>query len=335
VDEVETAVGALLLPRADQMITQVLRDAGIWEPPETRYFRAILRPGQTFVDVGAHVGYFSVLAAKCVGPTGTVIAIEPEARNLDLLHRNLARNRCTNSLVVPFAAHSMNGSMSLALDEENRGGHRLVPLGLAATTVRCARLDELLPDSIDVVKIDVQGYDHEVIAGLERTLAANPQMIVVAELSLSELDRRGLKPEVVLAGYEALGFTIAIFDAGGRAHRVAAEDVLAKPRPADFSLILERRGAPTFSARDLNARPRIAGGLEINEAPDGVIVFQSSRNRVHQLNHTAAVVFDLCTGKHTIAQIVALTKEVFELSDPPTAEVQGCVERLSGEGLVI
>jgi FkbM family methyltransferase len=335
VDEVETAVGPLLLPRADQVITQVLRHEGIWEAPETRYLHSILRPGQTFVDVGAHVGYFSVFAAQRVGPTGTVIAIEPEARNLDLLHRNLVRNRCANALVVPFAAHSASGWMSLALDEENRGAHHLVSPGRTATTVRCVRLDDLLPATVDVVKVDAQGYDHDVITGLERTVAANPQLIVIAELSLTELARRGLQPELVLAGYEALGFTISMLDDYGRVRRVSAQEVLARPRGVDFSLVLERPPTPSFSTQDPSARPRIADGLEVHELPDGLIVFQPRRNRVHQLNQTAAVVFDLCTGELTITQIVALAQEIYELADPLAAEVQGCLERLGGEGLVV
>jgi FkbM family methyltransferase len=204
--EVETVAGPLLLPRQDRMITSVLRRYGVWEPAETSYLQAVLRPGQTFVDVGAHVGYFSVLAAKRVGPTGAMIAIEPEPRNLDLLRRNIVRNGCRNVRVVPFAAHSVRGWMSLALDEENRGAHRLVPLHQAGTAVQCVPLDDLLPATVDVVKVDAQGYDHEVIAGLERTIATNPELILITELSLSELGRRGVDPEFVLAGYEALGF---------------------------------------------------------------------------------------------------------------------------------
>jgi hypothetical protein len=64
--DLETVVGPLLLPAADRMITQVLRDCGVWEPNGTQYLPAVLRPGHAFVDVGAHVGYFSVLAS-CPG----------------------------------------------------------------------------------------------------------------------------------------------------------------------------------------------------------------------------------------------------------------------------
>ena len=330
--EVETAVGPLLLPRADQFITQILLQGRFWEGPETRYLRSTLGRGQTFVDVGAHVGYFSVLAAKRVGPTGTVIAVEPEARNLDLLHRNLARNGCSNAVVLPFAAHSVNGQMSLALEEENRGAHHLVPLGEAATTVRCVRLDDVLPTTVDVVKIDAQGYDHEILAGLEQTLAANPGMIVIAELSHGELGRRGVDVASVLAGYEALGLTISIFDGRGRVRRVAAEDVLVRESPPDLSLILER--APSFSALGPSARPRIADQLEVNEVSDGLIVFQPSRNRVHQLNQTAAVVLDLCTGERTVAEIASLLQQTYELPHTPTDQVVECLERLASEGLV-
>jgi FkbM family methyltransferase len=332
--EVDTAVGSLTVSLGDQVIGQVLREGRLWEPRLTRYFWGTLRPGQTFVDVGAHVGYFSVLASKQVGTAGTVIAVEPEARNLDLLCRNLARNGCANALVVPFAAHSAEGAMSLALDEDNRGAHRLVALGETATTVRCVRLDDVLPEDVDVIKIDVQGYDHDVIAGLERTLAGNPQATVIAELSLGELERRDLRPEVVLAGYEELGFTLSVFDDFGRVRRVTVAEVLARPRTLDFLVILERPPEPPFSARDPRTRPEIAAGLEVNEVRDGLIVSEPARGRVHQLNETAAVVFDLCTGERTVAEIAALVQEVYELADQPMDDVWACLDRLGDEGLV-
>lgn len=176
--DVSTAAGLLLLPHGDRMITRVLSEEGVWEGVETSWLLATLRPGHTFVDVGAHVGYFSVLASKLVGGAGAVIAIEPEARNVDLLRRNLVRNGCTNSIVVPFAAHSRGGWMSLALDEENRGGHRLVMPGETSTIVQCVRLDDVLPRKVDLVKIDAQGYDHEIVEGLEWDADREPGVTV-------------------------------------------------------------------------------------------------------------------------------------------------------------
>jgi FkbM family methyltransferase len=335
--DVKTAGGQLLLPRRDRVMTRELAAHGVWKPATTDWLRSTLRPGQTFVDVGAHVGYFSVLASRLVGPTGAVIAVEPESRNLDLLRRNLARNDCTNSLVVPFAAHSMRAWMSLALDQENRGGHRLVRLGAARTRVRCVRLDDVLPPNVDVVKIDAQGYDHDIVEGLERTLATNPQLIVIVELSAKELGRRRVDPGWVLARYESLGFDLSVFDGGRCLRRLSSEEVLAncraEGRHVGLSVILSRAEQGRLAARS-RAHPAKVEGLEVNVASGGMTVFQAARNRVHQLNPSAALVFDLCTGDNPLAEIIELVQKVYGLPDPPAAEVRRCLDRLYEEGLV-
>jgi FkbM family methyltransferase len=335
--DVETVVGPLLLPRDDTVITSVLGSCGEWEPFETRYLGSTLRPGQTFVDVGAHVGYFSVLASKCVGPTGTVIAVEPEPRNLHLLRQNLTRNGCGDVQVVPFAAHSRRGWTSLALSEQNRGAHRLVPLGEAETIVRCVRLDDLLPAKVDVVKIDAQGYDHDVVAGLERTLAANPEMTVISELSRSELAHRGLDVESVLDWYVAHHFTLSLFDDSGRLNEMSADAALGTCRArnwADLSVVLRTPSSPSLGRWKPDERPRRADGLEVNEVLDGLIVVQPAEDHVHYLNHTAAVVFDLCTGQHEVSEIAELVQAIYELPEPPEAEVEDCLRGLGRQGLV-
>lgn len=335
--EVETVVGPLLLPRNDHVITAELAHCGVWEPAETRYLQATLRLGQTFVDVGAHVGYFSVLAAKRVGPSGTVIAVEPEARNLDLLHRNLTRNRCNMARVMPFAAGSTVGWMSLALDEENRGAHRLVREGDpdARASARCVRLDDLLPAKVDVVKIDAQGYDHEVIDGLHDTLDANRHAVVLVELSRFELRRRGLDCGAVLARYEALDFTISMLEHSGNPRTVSRDEVLAfvdDPRCRDdFSLVLERCPTAPFTLQSCPAR---VDGLTVEETADGLLVSQPASGQVHQLNQTAAVALDLCTGERSVASIVGLVQTLYELDEPPTAAVEQCLDRLRRTGIV-
>jgi FkbM family methyltransferase len=334
--DVKTAAGPLLLPRRDRVITRDPFELGEWESANTGFLRSALRAGHTFVDVGAHVGYFSVLASKLVGPTGTVIAVEPEPRNLDLLRRSLARNGCTNTLVVPFAAHSMRGSMSLAVDQDSHGTHRLVRLGEGPTIVRCVRLDDVLPSKVDVVKIDAQGYEHEIVEGLERTFAANPQLIVLADLSMKALQRRGVDPTSVLTRYEALGYELSVFDQVSGVRRVAPEEVLATCRgvqhPADFSVIMSRARKPRF--RDRRACPVRVEGLEFDETSVGLSIFHPARNRVHQLNASAAMVFDLCTGENPLVEIIQLVQSAYGLPDPPADEVARCLDYLRGEGLV-
>lgn len=330
--EVETEVGSLLLPSWDRVIAPVMQRDRIWEPGETRFLRRTLRPGHTFVDVGAHVGYFTVLASKRVGPTGRVFAVEPEARNLELLRLNLERNRCANVVVLPYAAAEAPGAATLEPDDENSGSHRLLPPDREGTPVECVRLDDVLTAPPNVVKVDAQGYDHEVIYGLERSLAGNPRAVVVAELSLGELALRGIEPAAVLDGYVARGFAISTLDERGQLHRSSAGDVLAGCSdgrfPQDFSIVLDR---PPDGA---HAFPRRVEGLEVREIPEGLRVHDPAQSRLHTLNDTAAAVFDLCTGTNSVETIVERVQEAYGLPAPPTAEVEQCLAHLRAERLV-
>jgi len=82
-------------------------------------------------------------------------------------------------------------------------------------------------------------------------------------------------------------------------------------------------------------RPVRAEGLEAHEVDDGLVVYHSDTDRVHYLNPTAAVVFELCTGDHTDRDIERLVAEAWDLADPPHAEVQACLEQLRSEGVVV
>jgi FkbM family methyltransferase len=233
-----------LAHRDDEVITANLIRWAVWEARETNFVRALVRPGDTFVDVGANIGYFSVLAASCTGPSGYVIAIEPEPRNLQLLRLNLARNGArTNATILPLAAYSRGCRMRLATNEVNRGDHRLAPHASAGLEVRCVRLDDVLPRSVDVVKIDTQGFDHDVIAGLADTIAANPGLVVLTELSLTGLAARNVDVDEVLAGYLALGFGIEGLDPWGTPFPLAASDVVRQCTESGYdetSLVLRR-----------------------------------------------------------------------------------------------
>lgn len=242
--EVDTQVGSLLAHRDDEVITANLTRWGVWEARETEFLRTLLRPGDTFVDVGANIGYFSVLAAGCIGSSGYVIAFEPEPRNLELLHMNLARHGVqANSTVFPLAAYSRPCQMALATNEANRGDHALAPHASTGLEVRCVRLDDVLPRSVDVIKIDTQGFDHDVLEGLAQTIAGNPALVVLTELSLTKLGDRGIDVDDVVAGYVARGFGIEALDPSGTPFPLAAADVVphcVAIAPEETSLVLRR-----------------------------------------------------------------------------------------------
>ena len=77
-----------------------------------------------------------------------------------------------------------------------------------------------------------------------------------------------------------------------------------------------------------SARPIHADGLEITEVADGLVIYKREPEKVHYLNRTASLVFELCTGEHSLAQIAGLLGDAFGLAEPPVEEVQECLEQL-------
>lgn len=83
-----------------------------------------------------------------------------------------------------------------------------------------------------------------------------------------------------------------------------------------------------------NECPTVADGLEINEVPDGLVIYDPARDRVHTLNATAAVVFTLCDGTEDLESLAEDVAQAYELAEPPVAQVEACVDHLRAEGLV-
>jgi hypothetical protein len=84
----------------------------------------------------------------------------------------------------------------------------------------------------------------------------------------------------------------------------------------------------------MNANPRRAEGIELEQADEGFMAHQTERGRVHYLNHTAAIIFELCDGDTTEEAIAHTLQDLYELGDPPLAEVRSCLESLRAEQLV-
>jgi PqqD family protein of HPr-rel-A system len=84
----------------------------------------------------------------------------------------------------------------------------------------------------------------------------------------------------------------------------------------------------------MTERPARAGDIEINEAADGYVVYHPARDRVHYLNHTAALMLELCTGRNEPAEIVELLQRAYDLPEPPREETQQCLDQLRQEGLI-
>jgi FkbM family methyltransferase len=184
-DVVEVTVEevSIFLRRSDVLVGGPVRAGHPHEPHVWAAMGPLLVPGATFVDVGANVGLFALPAARRVGPSGRVLAVEPLAENVQLLCAAAARNRFDNLEVMPFAASDGHGFVAVVSRQETTNSFT-PPDRVVRPDAPCAPrapLDALLGgrDRIDLVKIDVEGYEPAVIAGSRELLARHRPTLLV------------------------------------------------------------------------------------------------------------------------------------------------------------
>ena len=112
-------------PARDRFITPSLIHAGCFEPFQTELVVNEVRPGDVAIDLGAHIGYYTLLLARLVGPTGRVLAFEPDPDNFALLSRNVEMNGYANVELFNAAASDRPGRSPLFRSPDNAGDHRL------------------------------------------------------------------------------------------------------------------------------------------------------------------------------------------------------------------
>jgi FkbM family methyltransferase len=150
------------------------------------------KSGEIVVDVGAHIGLYSLIAAKKVGPSGKVIAIEPDPENCTLLQMNLELNGLTNVTILKHAAFSSSSTLKLYLPGKERGFTKLstiMPsravtedyLEVAATTLDQLMLHQGITE-VNWIKIDVEGAELEVLKGATATLSVSTNIALLIEV---------------------------------------------------------------------------------------------------------------------------------------------------------
>lgn len=226
----------------DEGIARQLLIKGIYEEEETHFFQQWLKPGMAVLDVGANFGYFTLLAAQAVGPSGMVLAFEPEPANFALLEQNIALNGHAHVRAFALALSDREGSVALFKDPANLGNPSFsehnVPASGDEVEVPTTRLDALLareagmPARFDFLKMDVQGAKALVLAGAKALLARDRPWLLI-EVWPKGLRNMGADPKALLEELESLGYT---------ATRVSRDPARATAlRPSDILRICERR----------------------------------------------------------------------------------------------
>lgn len=204
----------------DNYLTQLVLCFGEYEPTETRLVRDILQEGDTFVDVGANVGWYTVHAAKIVGPKGQVVAFEPEPSNLALLRRNVNANHLQNVTVEGVGLSNSAGSFKLYLEKNNLGMHSLVEKhgGNRFITIPTVRFDDYWHNKgkIKLIKIDTEGAEGMILDGMRETIERNEALELIVEFAPRRLERSGYPPDKVLGDLYRSGFKASLIDESTR-----------------------------------------------------------------------------------------------------------------------
>lgn len=195
-----------------------------FEPIETAFVESFLRPGMWFVDVGANIGWYSLLAAQRVGPTGGVIAVEPRPDSAERLGMSAGENGFSNIVVHQVAAGAATGRMKVGalIGGHNAGGTWLLTtdrllehtsVGHQLFDVDVRRLDDMAIGRCDLMKLDIEGAEYLMLQGALATIDRCRPVILseinaevlrqVSQVSIADyvqlLRRHGYRPHEVTA----------------------------------------------------------------------------------------------------------------------------------------
>jgi FkbM family methyltransferase len=217
---------------------------GYWEAWITMALARTIKPGWRCIDIGANHGYYSLIMADAVGPEGSVLAIEPHPWLAELLKRNIDVNGFPHtttilqlaivqaavgklSLVIPDSYRSLNGSVCRAATAADK-----------VFEVDTISLDEAVKDwpRVDFIKIDAEGAEEIIWEGMQQTIAANPDLIILMEVNAL----RYRDPHKLVRQIQEAGFPLRFVDYDARIHEISEHEIVTNPTGADSMLFLQR-----------------------------------------------------------------------------------------------
>lgn len=173
---------------------------GIYEPFETEFVKKEIKKGDVVLDIGANIGYYTLIFAKLVGEEGKVFAFEPDPYNFALLKKNVETNDYKNVVLVQKAVSNKTGRIKLFLCEDNKGDNRIYNShdGRQSIEIEAIRLDDYFENyngKIDFIKMDIQGAEGGAIQGMSNLLEENKNVKIISEFWPIGLKRFGIEPK--------------------------------------------------------------------------------------------------------------------------------------------
>lgn len=224
---------------SDRYLLAQLRTGQCYEPEVAQVITRVLRPGDTAIDVGACIGFFTLMMAKMVGD-GKVIAVEPAEDNLKKLRANLDLNELDNVEVVSQPLASLQKTTQFYLNSDSSGGHSLWPCERWPENVQTKTKpiqETVITRTLDdlgltprLIKIDVEGAEEEVLRGAPVLLNGFPPPFIVAELNWFGMQQMGSSEQSLRGLMLGHGYHTFLISPGGELPLLVPPKTLIAPR---------------------------------------------------------------------------------------------------------
>ena len=193
--------------------TRLMILTGEHEPATTDLIKSIVKPGMSVFDLGANIGWFTLILSKLVGINGHVYAFEPVPYLFEILKENIQLNGLQNVSIFPLALSNKTGVGKLTLNSFQDGDNRLGSESIKSNSidVEITTIDAFCKKhntKIDFLKMDIQGSEPKALEGMMTTILQNPQIKIVTEFWLPAIIDLGSSPKDFLDSLENLGFSI-------------------------------------------------------------------------------------------------------------------------------
>jgi FkbM family methyltransferase len=219
---------------ADNTLLQYMAHGQVPEPEVVAAMFRILRPGDSAIDGGANIGFFSLLMSRLVGPEGRVTAVEPGSNNLPKLKANLVLNRAGNVSVLPFVL--WNAERGLPFYTHRDSGLNTMAPGengpFHSEAAMTTTLFELCAvHTPRLIKLDIEGSEMRALLSLDSTTN------VIAELNIPALGRMNSSPVDVIAHMRKLGYDVFLLSDTGSFPALVPKGVTITPRKENFNVL--------------------------------------------------------------------------------------------------
>jgi len=230
---------------------------GIHGAHDFKIFKDNVKVGDNVVDLGANVGYFTLILAKLVGPTGKVFAFEPDPRNLTLLKKNIEYNNYKNVIIVPKAVSNVNDKCTLYVGQKTFGQNKIYKpektrtQKFIPTDSETIRLDDFfkannLLNKISFIKMDIEGAEVLALSGMKKILKLNKNIKIFTEVEISYLEDAGSSYDQFIDLLTENNFALSLAD--------NRSETLIKVNRAQLEKILnDESSVNIFCVRELNS----------------------------------------------------------------------------------